>query len=93
MDNVVSLPYGNKPKPVPFPHFPSTLHAIIWRNWDIVEHKRLAATLRMPLREVLAIGTSMGLPAPQRLTNLQRKRIADTDITGRIRMTLYLSRS
>jgi hypothetical protein len=80
MDNVVSLPYGNKPKPVPFPHFPSTLHAVIWRNWDIVEHKRLAATLRMPLREVLAIGTSMGLPAPQRLTNLQRKRIALTII-------------
>ena len=80
MDNVVSLPYGNKPKPVPFPHFPSTLHAVIWRNWDIVVHKRLAATVRMPLREVLAIGTSMGLPAPQRLTNLQRKRIALTII-------------
>ncbi|MFM7187197.1 MAG: hypothetical protein ACKO14_05220 [Armatimonadota bacterium] len=80
MDNVVSLPYGNKPKPVPFPHFPSTLHAVIWRNWDVVDHKRIAATLQMSVRDVVSIGQAMGLPAPQRLTNLQRKRIALTII-------------
>lgn len=80
MDNDVSLPYGNKPKPVPFPHFPSTLHAVIWRNWDIVDHKRLSSTLRMPVAELKAIGTAMGLPTPQRLTNLQRKRIGLTII-------------
>lgn len=80
MDNVVSLPYGNKPKAVPFPHFPSTLHAVIWRNWDVVDHKRIAATLQMSVRDVVSIGQAMGLPAPQRLTNLQRKRIALTII-------------
>ncbi len=80
MDNVVSLPYGNKPKPVPFPHFPSTLHAVVWRNWDIVDHKRIAATLQMSPSDVFSIGTSMGLPLPQRLTNLKRKRIALTII-------------
>ncbi len=80
MDNDVSLPYGNKPKPVLFPHFPSTLHAVIWRNWDIVDHKRIAATLQMTSRDVRAIGYAMGLPAPLRLTNLQRKRIALTII-------------
>ena len=43
MDTI--LPVGNAPEPVALPHFPSTLHAVIWRNWTLVPLARLAQVL------------------------------------------------
>jgi hypothetical protein len=56
------LPHGSAPAPLPLPHFPDALHAVVWRNWELVEIDRLAQTLRATSEQIGAIAASMGLP-------------------------------
>lgn len=70
----VSLPRGNSPAPVPFPHFPSRLHAFVWRNWELVPLERMAKTIGCRTADVLALGQSMGLDKPRRVTANQWRR-------------------
>ncbi len=58
-----SLPVGCAPQPVAVPHFPDTLHTIIWRNWDVISVNRLAEVLHGTPEQITAIAVSMGLPA------------------------------
>ncbi|RLT19315.1 MAG: hypothetical protein DWI28_02935 [Planctomycetota bacterium] len=80
MDKDVVLPEGNKPKPVLFPHFPSMAHAVVWRNWDVVRHDRIAAALHTTLKRVNSMGAEMGLPEPLPVSANQAKRLALTVI-------------
>src|SRR5947209_295331 len=57
------LPVGNQPPPLAVPHFPDTLHAVVWRNWGLVEPARLAAVLGGTAEQITAVAVSMGLPA------------------------------
>lgn len=45
-----------------FAHFPSRLHALIWRNWGLVTPERLANTIKTSTRAVQDLALSMGLP-------------------------------
>jgi hypothetical protein len=59
------LPEGPAKPALDFPHFPSRLHAFVWRNWGLVEPRRLADVLGTPAENVTAIAISMGLsPEP-----------------------------
>lgn len=58
-----SLPAVSDRQPVPTPHFPDVAHALVWRNWQLVEPGRLAAVLGTTAEKVTAIATSMGLPS------------------------------
>jgi len=58
-----TLPSGNAPQPLEFPHFPSRMHAFVWRNWTVVEAKRLALVLGTSEENVRAVAASMGLAA------------------------------
>lgn len=59
------LPVGTHPAPVEFSHFPHRLHAVVWRNWGLVEPVRLAETLGASVEQISAVAESMGLdPAP-----------------------------
>lgn len=49
--------------PVPAPHFPDALHAVVWRNWGLVEPARLGEVLGATADQITEIATSMGLPA------------------------------
>ncbi len=62
-----ALPVGGAPEPVAVPHFPSRVHALIWRNWPVVEAGRLAKVLGTSVENVRSVATSMGLPAEQRV--------------------------
>ena len=57
------LPVGSAPPPVDFPHFPSRVHALVWRNWNLVETERLAGVLETNVKNVRACAASMGLEA------------------------------
>ncbi len=57
----VNLPMGSAPEPVPFPHFPDTLHTYVWRNWSLVPMDRLAKTVGATPEQLVAVGASMGL--------------------------------
>lgn len=62
-DSFSTLPMGRAPQPVAVPHFPDALHAVIWRNWDVIEVNRLAQVLQGTPEQITAIALSMGLPA------------------------------
>ncbi|MCC6239854.1 MAG: hypothetical protein IT448_06130 [Phycisphaerales bacterium] len=74
MDQIESLPMGKEITPVPTPHFPDTLHAVIWRNWDVIELPVLAEVLKGSCDEVSALAASMGLPPQRRIDASERRR-------------------
>lgn len=61
------LPRGAEPDPLPLPHFPSRIHAFVWRNWGLVLEARLAATVGAEVEDLRALAVSMGLPASPRV--------------------------
>jgi hypothetical protein len=57
-------------------YFPSQLHAVIFRNWDIVPIERLARVLGTDARTLRRTGKAMGLPGPERiLSEMQRRNV------------------
>lgn len=77
---VSDLPVGSAPAPVVLSHFPSRLHAFVWRNWTLVPTDRIAQTIAATPEEVLALGKRMGLENPPRIPQQQWKRSALTII-------------
>jgi hypothetical protein len=71
---VTDLPVGAAPKPVSFPHFPSRLHAYVWRNWPLVKPERIARVVGAKKSEILRMGRAMGLGDPPRITRDQQMR-------------------
>ncbi len=58
------LPLGSHPKALHFPHFPSTFHAVIFRNWGQLIPSRIARALGSDEATVLREAERMGLDAP-----------------------------
>ncbi|MEW6234402.1 MAG: hypothetical protein AB1656_03355 [Candidatus Omnitrophota bacterium] len=58
----ISLPAGSAPQALEFPHFPSRMHAFVFRNWPAVGAERLAKVLDTTPENVRAAAESMGLP-------------------------------
>jgi hypothetical protein len=56
------LPIGRTVQPVPNPHFPDALHAVIWRNWDVIDCETLSKVLRGTPQQIEGVAYSMGLP-------------------------------
>lgn len=74
VNDFTQLPTGSAPKPLPLPHFPDTLHAVIWRNWDVIALPRLAAVLRGEPEQIAQIAESMGLPPQREITDQEMRR-------------------
>lgn len=74
------LPVGSAPVPVPIPHFPDALHAVVWRNWSMVPLERLARILGAEPAEIAAVGHAMGLTGPMPVSVEQWRRSALTVI-------------
>ncbi len=72
--DLIKLPTGNAPAPVSFPHFPSRLHAFVWRNWQLVPVERLASVVGAQRGDILALARRMGLRKPPRITRDQQRR-------------------
>ncbi|MSU58289.1 MAG: twin-arginine translocation signal domain-containing protein [Pedosphaera sp.] len=71
---VADLPKGSAPKPVSFPHFPSRLHAFVWRNWPLVTADRMARVVGAKKADMVRMGRAMGLGDPPRITRDQQAR-------------------
>lgn len=74
------LPIGNAPEPVALSHFPSSFHAVVWRNWTLVPTARLAKTIGTTPGNIKKLGAALGLPAPKRISADQWRRSALTII-------------
>src|SRR5690606_38016804 len=59
------LPVGSAPAALNSLHFPSALHAVVWRNWELIPREQIAETVKATPEQVSALAESMGLP-PQR---------------------------
>ncbi len=68
---MADLPRGSAPKPVSVPHFPTRLHAFVWRNWPLVTLQRMAQVVRAKASDILRIGQAMGLGEPPRISSEQ----------------------
>jgi len=73
-NSAAELPAGNHPAPVALPHFPSRLHAFIWRNWPLVPADRLATVIGARRRDVEEMARALGLGAQPRITREQERR-------------------
>lgn len=69
-----SLPSGPAPEALAFPHFPSPIHAFVWRNWPVVPVERIAGVLRAHPSAVRGLARSMGLGLPPRIPADQQRR-------------------
>ena len=56
------LPQGSAPPPIADGYFPNRLYEFVWRNWDLVDPKKLAKIVDASVEDVAAIAESMGLP-------------------------------
>ena len=71
---ISALLVGGAPKPVAFPHFPSRLHAFVWRNWPLVPVARMAEVVGATPGQIVQLGEALGLGAPPHITRDQRRR-------------------
>lgn len=71
---LAQLPTGNAPRALAFTHFPSRVHAFVWRNWQLVPASRMARVIDAQEKDILALGRSMGLGRPPRITADQQRR-------------------
>ena len=69
-----ALPAGSKPAPLALPHFPSRMHAFVWRNWSLVPVQRLSQVLGTSMKNVRTLARSMGMPSQPTITLEQLKR-------------------
>jgi len=56
------------------PHFPTVMHAVVWRNWPLVPTEVMAKTLGTTPAKVLEVGRAMGLAEPPVIDNERRRR-------------------
>ncbi len=69
-----TCPVGSAPLPIAFDHFPDRLHAVVWRNWQIVRPSILAQVLGTSADRITQLAASMGLPpAEDVLPDLARR--------------------
>lgn len=58
---IEDLPLGSNPPALMFPHFPTRLQAVIWRNWGMVPVEKLAETLQGTTAQITELAAGMGL--------------------------------
>ena len=75
----LELPPESDYEPIATPHFPSRLHAFVWRNYPLVTTERMAEVLGCSRPEVDGIARSMGC---RPTASDQRKPMAASYITG-----------
>jgi hypothetical protein len=71
---IAELPKGAAPMPVACPHFPTRLHAFVWRNWPLVPVDRMAEVIEAKPADIRRLGAAMGLGKPPRITREQQRR-------------------
>lgn len=74
MMSVSSLPVGSAPAPLPVPHFPSVLHTVVWRNWDVIAVENLARVLEATPEQITDLARAMGLPSQRTITDQEVRR-------------------
>lgn len=72
--NIADLPVGKRKNALEFPHFPTRLQAVIWRNWGLVPVEKLASVLKASSAQVAKLASEMGLSQDDSLCSLWHER-------------------
>jgi len=70
----LELPAGSAPDALEAVHFPSRLHAYIWRNWQLAPTQRLAEVVGAEPEQIVEMGRRMGLCKPPEISEEQWRR-------------------
>jgi hypothetical protein len=70
------LPEGSAPPALEVDHFPTRVHAFVWRNWQLVSLETMASVLKTSTANVLEVGKAMGLQDAEEITPEVRERSA-----------------
>jgi hypothetical protein len=65
---------GGAPSPTSIAHFPSRLHAFVWRNWPLVPIVRMAKVVKAKSSDIRRIGSALGLESPPEISRDQWRR-------------------
>src|SRR3954467_9377367 len=69
------LPVGSSPAALKVEHFPTRVHAFVFRNWNLVATERLAKILGTSADNVREMALSMGLPGEEKVPEIYRSRL------------------
>ena len=69
------LPVGSAPAALKFEHFPSRVHAFVFRNWNLVETARLAKIAGTTPDKVRQLAAEMSLPSEEKIPEIYRSRL------------------
>src|SRR5437667_4844782 len=69
------LPVGSSPPALKFEHFPTRLHAFVFRNWNLVETERLAKILETTPEKIRETAGAMGLPREEAVPAIYKSRL------------------
>lgn len=72
--DITNLPHGEYKKALEFPHFPTRLQAVVWRNWGLVKVEQLAKVLNASVTQIGELAADMGLQRDDSLVSLWRER-------------------
>jgi len=72
--NIADLPRGEHKQSLEFPHFPTRMQAVIWRNWGLVPVEKLARVLRTSAGQIETLAADMGLKKDDSLCPIWRER-------------------
>jgi hypothetical protein len=87
--SIAALPEGAAPPALSFDHFPSRVHAFVWRNWELIPVERIARVVGAGAADILRMGKAMGLQAPPRITREQQRRSRITVIRANWHLLPY----
>ena len=68
------LPSGKSMQALDFPHFPTRLQAVIWRNWGLVTVEKMAHVLMAAPLQIEELASDMGLHKDDSLCHLWHER-------------------
>lgn len=72
--SILELPAPSDRAPVALDHFPTPVHAFVWRNWQLVPATRMAAVVEAAPEDIVRMGEAMGLGDPPTISSDIRKR-------------------
>ena len=71
---VLQLPATSDKAPVSMEHFPTPMHAFVWRNWQLVPVAKMAEVVHAAPEDIVRMGEAMGLGEPPAIDPEIRKR-------------------
>ena len=69
------VPVGSSPPALKFDHFPTRVHAFVFRNWNLVATERLAKIVGTTGDKVREMAGEMGLPPEEPVPQIYRSRL------------------